>query len=100
MMEAAEPWHGDNFAAGACTLRCHAASRSLLVEPKMRSVVMTVADIPYFGEPCHDRAVKEPPRRSVHSGNGFAVQSREQSCFTRMAKNRRQSIAHRSAIGS
>lgn len=45
MMEAAEPWHGDNFAAGACILRCHTASWSLLVEPKMRSVVIVVIDV-------------------------------------------------------
>ena len=45
MMEAAEPWHGDNFAVGACILRCHTASWSLLVEPKMRPVVMVVIDV-------------------------------------------------------
>ena len=45
MMEAAEPWYGDNFAAGACILRCHTACRSLLVQAEMSPVFMVITDV-------------------------------------------------------
>ena len=45
MMQATEPWHRDNLSAGILFHRGPTARRSLLLQAKVRSVVMVVARI-------------------------------------------------------
>src|ERR1035441_9632037 len=45
MVQAAEPWEREDLATRAWILRHHPASRSLLVEPQMCSVVVIIADV-------------------------------------------------------
>ena len=45
MMQPAEPWHRDNFAALVRTFRRLTACRSLLAQAEMRPVVVIVTDV-------------------------------------------------------
>lgn len=45
MMQAAKPGHGDDFRSHRCVPCGPSVSRSLLAQPKMRSVVVVVGDI-------------------------------------------------------
>jgi hypothetical protein len=42
MMQSTEPWYGDDFIARAC-FRCAAASRNLLIQPKVSAIFVIQA---------------------------------------------------------
>jgi len=46
MMLTTEPQRGDNIAAPARAFRCCSACRSSLAQPKIRSVLAEIADVP------------------------------------------------------